>query len=601
MSYSATKKTESSELRWQIAVYAYGSYYPQQGESKEPAKAFDAPTIVNEGITEISFARSKGSVGDMCTISIFGPVPVEFFKGNWLIVSSLHTQDNKFKDGVPEFFGQIENLSVTYNMSGTGNIQQSSTITVRSWAFILRTPVKLDAYSLATIGRDDAVGVAKRVQEYTQATAKQVAELLSKSVNPFSFGGVALALIGALDLKGKTATEPYINFKEIKLPDVALTAPALPPGILQKILNLENSPNSTRAFSSGAIEYVAGVRVDSTASPELTIPTGFFPSTEEYKRFRDSYKIPTDRPMLTNYAPILLKGDSVFGMMQEMADPFANEFFADFYCIADGNKMLIQPFIALRDKPFALAKYKKQIDKGFKSAWSTYDDLPRIEILEHQITSFRIDDSFLDAPNFIRIMYSNNDMGIALENVRAAMESTFRDADAMSRYGGQSLYPTTSYIKTDGSYVESWYLDFGAMIYLWHALKYRLPDMTMNIRDLGTPLIVGMNVTFTIAGTTFVGHLEGFSKSYTINPATGKHQTAASLRIARLCVVEKVGGELDFIAPELIQDIFKQNTKPAAVNLTALNSSVSAVLDSITKVASTKIKQTKPNPRKPVL
>jgi hypothetical protein len=464
-------KTEVSDIRWLVDVYPYKSFYPQAGDAKSTS-AFADKKSISLGIVGISFSRSKSSVNDVCTIECYGVLDKSLFKGNWLIVKSLYGNNIDNPVGFPQFFGQIENVSVSYSVGGNGKIVQTSSITARSWSFILRSPVKYDQFAMSQIRNEDSVAVAKIIANNDpEISSEDLEKYVTQAVNPFQFGATILAFIGGIDRTGQEQDGEYLDFVTGKLPDVALTTPAIHPDIFDSLvpINSNSKLNKFPAF----MNYIAGVYQSSS----LDFSRGFFLDADLLKTYRTSFKDPGDRPAITNFASILLNGDSAWDILENMTDAVANEMFADFFCVLDENNgekaVKISPFVMVRDRPFALKRQLDELEGKIKSKWSVYDEVPRITIQASQILSIQISDSFLSSPNFIRVQYNNSELRNDAVAASAALSSTIRKPDEMSRYGGQPIYPFTSFVDIEGKLLDIWYADLAAMLYNWHGQKYK--------------------------------------------------------------------------------------------------------------------------------
>lgn len=543
-------KTQISDIRWQVDIYPYKTFYPQPDES-DSSDVFGDMVTVSTGIVGISLSRSKSSVNDICTIDLYGPINKAFFKGNWVIIRSLHGNPDFAINGFPQFFGQIEGLSTSYTVGGNGKIIQSSSITVRSWAFILRTPVKFDQFAMSQLKREDAVGLAKTVSSVSKdVTPEKLADMITKAANPFEFGVIILSLIGGINKVGQDNTGDYLDFISGQLPEVALTAPRIHPGLYNTILPNISGQKGTDFPSF--LAYIGGVAPSQGAN---YLNEGYFMNMDKYEDYKTFFSNPKDRPVNTGFAPVLLHGESAWDLLDQMTDSVCNEMFADFFCINDDDLIYIKPFVTVRDKPFALKRQIKALDGQLNSKWSSYDDVQRTTIDASQILGIQLSDSFLDSPNFIRVQYNNSELTNDYSKVHAALSSTIRKKDEMSRYGGQAIYPFTSFVDLEGKLIDNWYADLAALMHLWHGLKYKMPDMRLSLKDLAIPFTVGTNLEFELNGITYVGHIESFAKSYRIME-TGAHMSSTSISLSRVVIVNKDDKMLDFMPPEYILDLF---------------------------------------------
>lgn len=563
----------SFSVRYEIWAYPFNSFYPQSGEAySTPEEIYGDPVEV-ENARGLNFTRSKNSVNDSASFDIYGPLDKSCFKGSWVVIYSFGGDHDLEDKRVIQFFGQIEKLNISYSADGRGKVSQNSQVIVRSWAYLLKCFVKLDQFALYQLSSKGETAPTTFFQELSKKTDTDFLKFASSTFSPFGFGKAVLSLIGAMQQESNAKDESYIDYFKMKLPTVALSLPSIPFEICKNLI-YNQGVEYNNPLSTGFMEYAAGVNT----SPDNYIKdyesAVFLYPANTWQDFQDAYDEDIDRPRISDVAVIFMSGDSAWDMLTKHTDHASCEVFADFFVtLNDSGEALIQPYIIVRDKPYATKYQISNLDRLLSSKWSTFDDLITMEIPPDSIIGISISDSFASSPNFIRIQYNNSSMISEAEITRSAFDSTRRQADEMSRYGGQAMYLDSPYITYDmeepalanpsakdvkkkdpTATVTDYAKDLSAMNYCWYGQSYMYPDATLTLIDNNFIFNVGINLRFSIGGNTFVGHIESFSKSYSVS-SVGGHSTRTTVQLSKLCLRQTTGDLLP-IPPKLILDLY---------------------------------------------
>lgn len=550
--------TISEDVRWTVTIYPWESDYP----SHDTAKMFNdaSPVELKDGILSLQLHRSKDNPYGVCDFNFFGPIPTGLFIGNWVLVRSFNGM-NPHDSGVVRFFGQIYNLKTSYQVNpSTGGLSQYTMVTIREWSFLYSVPVRYDSYAFLNTIQDPNIKFVAQAKTLAKEDSKNIRfeELGKINTDPFQFCAMVLAWIGALSKTGLKTIESGDSYSknfvgaslgDVKLPDVALLMPKIPQKLL-KDLGVTDAEELKNPFRGDFVKQVFGVLDKPIA--EFDQDSGVFKGDVIQKSYTQAKK----RPAYPNIMSIFVNGESAWQLLTQNCDPFINEVFTDLYYYkgADG-KVITRPLVMFRDKPFLLDGVK--YNETFSANWSAYDMLPRTTIKGEQIERLDIDHTFTDSPNYFRVQYvADGILQSDQERVRADINSTIRLPAEMLRYGGQTSYIQTPFMSTDGGFLPDWYKDLSTLHSYWEGLRYMTPKAQLVIRDTNTCYTVGMNVRFPLGGNVFVGHLMGFSITYSRN-SEGTHRTTTVLNLDRLVVEDPSDKDkLAYLPEELITNIF---------------------------------------------
>ena len=590
---ATTVNKDSYTARYEIWSYPFKTFHPvvdlknpENGEKNLPPSDVYGDPVQITNATGVSFSRTKQSVNDTASFTIYGPVSASCFKGNWIIIKGFGGNHALSLNGAAQFVGQIERLNISYSTDQRGKISQNTTVIIRSWAYVLRSFVKLDAFSLAQLEPPGTQENVSTLQKLTpKSSIKSLIDFCARAFNPFQFATAVLQLVGAAQQKFvNDHGSEYIDAKTLKLPDVALAMPAIPNTLCDLVATKDI--DCKNALSTGFLDVIAGVNI----SPDQNPNNGeyneaiIFNNVDELLDFEGMYEPNVSRPKLTDVASILLAGNSAWQAIDDHMDHISNEMFADFYVIgeADAKQSLFQPFITIRDKPFA-TKDQRSDKSPTKSQWSNFDDITKIIIPANSVIGINLTDSFLNSPNYIRFQYNSVFMIPASVISNAAIKSTLRNADTMSRFGGSSMITNLDYIfyglddkdhqpanagnnnskalKKISNYnlEENFSIDLSKMTDCWYGQDYMYPSGSLVLIDNNFIFNVGVNIQFDIGKNTFIAHIDGFSKTYSID-SKGKHSTRTIINFSKLCWIDPGFKIITFVPPSLILDLYASDS-----------------------------------------
>jgi hypothetical protein len=162
-------------------------------------------------------------------------------------------------------------------------------------------------------------------------------------------------MAGAMN-KNKTY-DTSIDMKKMKLPDVALSLPIIPPQLLRDVLPSTQETDFNSAFGSGFLEFVSGVN---HGQAEAYNSSYIFDSFDSFSSIYSTAGI--FRPKMSNIAMVLSGGSSTWDLCSQMSDSSSNEMYCDFVNINEGGKSKAQPYMIIRDKPYMLKLQKDKED-----------------------------------------------------------------------------------------------------------------------------------------------------------------------------------------------------------------------------------------------
>lgn len=558
--------------QWSIDYFPFSSIYPDQTNitlaASDPAKSIDV------GVSSISIRRSKGSVSSQCTFSIVGPVPDGLFPGTWVVVKSTGQNEKGQPLTLLKYIGQIYNMAVDYIVSSeTAIIQTRTTFHVREWSSALETPVRYDISAIVhTLNQPGAL-----LSNLTGSGISfgQLREIITSSFNAYELAQLILTLIASISENDKISS--IKAFGDIKLPEVATRMPTVPATLIDYLKM--SGVSSSNPFSSGFAKVVTGVQKDGVYNKGDW--NGIWESTN-VASYTDKFnkEIP-DRPISFGYAALASTGDTAWNLITKYCDPSINEFFTDIFYERKDDRIISQPFIMIRDKPFLMRLFKDAL--GLPSGkWTIYDDLPRTRIHPVYIQNFRFQNTFIDSPNYIRVDYSSQ--ALETEAPKAlSMAAGFKQLNPeINRFGGLEHFIETQFLNIDPitkkptGTNEQWFRQLMSISMAWHSYNYKMGKGVLTLRDDNVPITCGMNVQFKIGEYELVGHVDTYEINATVHP-DGRHETTSQVQLSR--IVQDINGKLDFIPPDSMANLL--HTTPYALPMD-FTSFFGAILGSIT-------------------
>ena len=559
--------------KWLVEAFPFESPIPSEedfGKSLGGGSSFSETTRVitndNLGIVSINLSRSKGSPDGQCSVSVVGPLSPSFYVGAWAIVSSVTDRSDQ---AVTRFIGQIENIDISYNISDSGNKYILSSLKIREWSAMLRMLVRYDVLSIIGSGSDlgkiaNAASIIGKkffgpLNKGESADNSAIEQMMSSAWNPFEMAHIILKLIGAMNEADAIDTTSTIDGKT--LPNIATIAPYIPGALLER---LGISPGSEgNPFQSGFMRVITGIQ----ANPFYNDGSwnGVFDNIGKFAQdYMDGYEANKIHPLTYGLQAIVQSGSSAWDLLTTQCDNSVNEVYTDFLYEAGENGTTVgRPVIVLRNKPFLLQKIRDGAISGISieadlNGFTIYDNLPRHNIPSESIVTFRVNSTFLNSPNYIRIGYSPS-IGLNKTGESTALQAGRNRLDAeMKRFGGNELEITTIYngteqvgasnedSRTSDVPLDKWYGQLKDLAKSWYSYNYRMGTGVITLKENGLPLSVGNNVQFQFGQYSIVGHIEAISCDFQVE-GDGLMTNFTTLTLSH--VVQAVNGSttLDFI------------------------------------------------------
>ena len=579
---------------------------PEFGPSN---KKQDAEIETFLGITGVSLHRSKGTPDGSCSITMVGPLSPKIYVGGWAIISSITQNENGQSSSLTRFVGQIENIDISYNVGENGNIFLQSSIKIREWSAMLRMTVRYDIMALAATGFGTPGGQLQGVSDLLKSAAagdsshyKEISKMLNNAFDPYEIGHIILALIGSLNAQDAIQTVKSLT-EDLKLPNVATTAPYIPQGLLARLgigsgtsklpqLGSLLSNNSKNPYQSGFVKLITGVQSEAVYNDGEW--DGVFSSKngtkieELSKNYQTGYEALVEKvkPLTAGFQSILSSGAPAWDLLSTCCDNTVNEVFTDLLYETGSNEddVVAKPVIFLRNRPFLLKRIRDGEMEGIKipsdvdlSIFAVYDDLPRHKIDSRSVLNFRVNSTFLNSPNYIRINYAP---GVLMDKTGEpeALNAGLDRLDAeMKRFGGNEKTLTTIYNGTDPSgiggesgavgTIDDWYKQLATLARAWYSYNYRMGTGILMLKENGIPLSIGNNVQFKFGQYMLVGHIEGIRCDFQVE-ADGSETNLTTVTLVNIVHATSIG-DLDFVDMEHWGNLLHSTpvSKPASASM----------------------------------
>lgn len=359
---------------------------------------------------------------------------------------------------------------------------------------------------------------------------------------------------------------------------------------------------SRNPYQSGFVKVVSGIPQENPFSGYENW-RGIF-RIDQFKKYTDGHierfrKAQGTRPGAPGASFIMQSDFSVWSILNNYCDSTFNEFYTSYwYVYADATKVkgvaetveliadktdsipdlagsdpevkvidvVAKPVLVMRSKPFILKKLLKEdlkpqiypkVRSTINDFWPTFDSIPRVRLPDGLIKSLQVDLSIEDSPNYFVPDYQNSGIEGKASLFKGSVNSFIRLDDEMNRHGGKMMMASTRFSsQTEQSQVDIdvWLASMTELCRLWHGYTYRMPNMTLTVRDNGTnPIGVGFNLVFVFGDNAYVGHVVSRSVQGAINGENGSFETMTNVSLTR-CVMLK-SGKLDFIPPSILGNL----------------------------------------------
>jgi hypothetical protein len=627
-------KTRAINVKWVIEIYPFESSVPQPGDfsgATAPAVIIGSDgaqqsvinlihelqnsgqispdqTISARGLKSVNINRNKAVPDGTCTFQMVGQLPKNIYSGVWAIVTSVSYAETGWEKRVIRFIGQVQSIESGYIVDSRGLFSSVHSIPLREWSTVLRAPVRYDIMSIQQALIQQGLPGAAAVAALGGASTQEIQEMVKNSYNPFEMAQLILKLVGAIsqaDMWSKVLATGDVQF-----PELAVTAPNVPPGVLARLGVLNSSsptsnnapppgidvpafdaetqvPGSTSApaagpaapdylsnnnanpFQSGFVNVISGVQSDISIYNDGTWDGIFKDITvDNYKQqLKSNFEsIRTKRPSAMGIGALMQPGFSAWDLLTSHCDPAIYEVFTDMlYEETEQGNIVAKPALIVRDKPYLLKKLilegGKLVDRDLEG-WTLYDALPRFKIPEECITTFRIGNTFLNSPNYIRVNYHAHGMDDKLAKAASMLAGLIRLEPEMRRFGGKEFFLETQFLGRDFSepqtneaggntaqpFYETWFQQLKGIAEGWHSYDYRMGNGVLHLKDDNFPISIGFNVQFNIGKYTLVGHVDSIGIQFAMDES-GLEVTNTQVNLSRIVRVS-AGNMLDYIPLE---------------------------------------------------
>ena len=564
-------KTHESSSHWRVVIYDY--------IDPEPSKNLKTRTVIGTQITGISLSRRKGTPDHSCTINVRGVPPSFYTIGNWVVVYTKKTTFSKdTSDGTPLFLGQILSINTSIQTSDSGARIQTSSVVVRSWSSLLRTPIVYDIFHIAQEFNKSSLSMFSYVQstiENSDNAYSKMVKVTEDIYNPWRYAALVFAFVGALSeqTKSKVIDEMkksgiITSDSETIANDYAEIATKLPyiPADLLKDLGFSNdvTPENAMFADDGFLNLLLGVQKN---DKKTVLKNGIFESEEQMKNL---YTPTADRPILSSVGPEFADSMQMWQLLQQRTDVNnSTENFVDFFYIKKDNKIHPRPVYVLRDKPYILKYVRDGIE--LNTAWTNYDSVPIIDLPAEAITQINVNNTFQNSPNYITCKFSSDlYQADSVVNHNIYRYSRVRLGDSINRFGGMTHVYNTPYTAINAQTQDlhtDWYKDLAAVQLFWHSYDFKFWHGSLNLLDPSIPISLGMNIRFRLGNFVCVAQVEAVSYSHMIYD-NGIKRTTSSVQFSHL-VIEMPAGHYEHPNTQFHAQVFdsqfvEENLKGAA-------------------------------------
>lgn len=563
---------------------------------------FTAPTedsvVKSYGLQSVVINRSKSNPDSDCSFIVVGPLSPVFVVGNWVIVSSAQQEgSSKSLRSVIKFIGQIETIDISYSTASDGNVITRTNVTLREWSTILTSRLVFDARSVArSIKEQGGISAAALLSvgdgSQNNKQIETLDDLMADSFDPFETAHVVLRLMGMISagdaLEKAKKADPLFS-------SLAVAPPKVPPAVLSRLDMQSSGGGGLSSFVSSVTESSFDDFLNSTtgsgetqgayANGFVTVSTGVqkrsvnndgkwngvFKDTSIKDYNAGNKKDYQKRPFKIRSLSVLQQLQvrfTAWQLLQQFCDPAVNEVYTDLwheYKNGDPTESIVaKPVIVVRDKPFALKQIVGNVDNefpyenseakdGIVANFTFYDDLPRVRIDKSSIMNINVKNTFLTSPNYIKVNYSSSTLSDDQSYAISTVKSILRLDPEQQRFGGLEYEPTAQFTGADPSSTspdassnkpnqsfEKWFVAVSEISRCWYAYQYRMGVGSITVKDDNYAISVGFNVQFQVGYFTLVGHVEGMTQEFTIDPA-GNEISMMQIQLSRIVYVPTDG------------------------------------------------------------
>ena len=540
-------KTHESSSHWRVVIYDY--------IDPEPSDNLETRRFFAQQITNISVSRRKGTPDHNATLNVRGIPPSYYNIGNWCVIYSKQSEyTNDYNDGTPVFIGQILSVNTSVQSSDSGVRIQTSSIVIRSWSTLLRTPIVYDIFHVSQVYNRNTSSMFSYVQgaiENSDNAYSSMVKVTDDIYNPWRYAALVFAFVGALSEQTKSKVIQEMKNNNIitnesetvanNYAEIATKLAYIPADLLRD-LGFDNNvtPKNAMFADKGFLNLLLGVQ---TEDKKTILKKGVFDNIEQ---MQEVYTPVGDRPILSGVGPEFAESLQIWQLLQQKTDVNnTTENFVDIWYVKKGDKIHPRPVYVLRDKPYMLKYTQEGLELNTK--WTNYDSVPIIDLPSTAITQINIQNTFQNSPNYITCKFNSDlyqpDSVVSHEIYRY---SRVRLENAINRFGGMTHIYNTSYTaidsRTNDLHVD-WYKDLAAVQLMWHTYDYKFWHGSLNLLDPSIPISIGMNIRFKLGNFTCVAQVEAVNYNHMIYE-NGIKRTSSSIQFSHL-VIEMPAGHYE--------------------------------------------------------
>jgi hypothetical protein len=578
---------------------------------KKQLEQVGSPPVIAKGLISVSVARSKASVEGKCSFFFVGKIPEGLYPGAWILATSISRSNKK---ELIRFVGQVTTVETNFQKQEDGTFVTSVRVTAREWSSILKMPVRYDIDSIQAAAQSSALGAVSSSASLLDAKnpAQHIEQAIRDSFDPFELAQLFLKLIGAMN---EPDTLPKVKSTgDVKFPDVALTTPKPPYQLIKRLQNQSKS-----GFGSLLSESAFGTPSNNPFTQMVSVITGahtvpflndgqwdgiFRSQTGSLSFFKDLMKsgyIPGSKPAVMGAAALMQLGAPVWDLITAYCEPSVNDFYTDIlYEENSAGDVISTPCIVLRDKPFLMNSVKPLLNSDAVtlvslSAWSLYDNVPRIRMPSGAITDITLHNTFQNSFNYIRVEPVIGGIDETTNKSLAAVNGVVRRSPEMERFGGIEHFVTTNFLgmtfpalpspinipgvggNTVGNseFFVGWFKQLKALSQAWHSFDYRMASGSLRIKDDNFAISLGFNMEFQFGNISLVGHVEAVNIDFMIDPISGLEQTHMTVSLSKIVESRSFGvtSPLYLLDPSRMSDIYRAGSD---VSITGTTTGVDA-------------------------
>lgn len=570
------------------------------------------PKIVNNGLTYISFVRSK-TIGNALNLTYMGYMP-NIYVGDWIVLKTtgkglfntkdISSNDHYSNKGLVRFIGQIHSITSQYNADADGILRKSYNVLIREWSHCLNIPIR---YS------DEISILSKKETAQTQAVSEQLSkdpnpdkEYIKKQVDSNWKDFISNRLSSFQIIKNILIMIGVRNaFKTDKeatgIPLTTSSLPEIPEKIYKDhVYVLPGEKFSSKLpFNTGFCLSLIGVQ----SWKGIELKNNLFDVGHIKNIVNASVKRPPAFLPPSIYSQGIVFPETVKSILNTGGE---YETYTDIFYFENKNKIVGKPVLVIRDKPISFRSL--QIDPkvvGYMAYDRTFgftykDDIPRITIPLANILSFSLSYSSQDSYNYLQFMPTPKIQKEAIVVATSYRDGRYKDSKLQTRFGGQEYVvnisefvsvvddekkpPNTKNVKKQTAKdkkasekkagtaenakksnvpLSPWLWALKEKYKYYFPVKFAMPSCTVQLIDNDFPLSVGLMMRIELGKDkpTLCGQIEEISYTSTIN-GEGKVSNKTYVKLSDLLMESPDNPKILHIIPkDLSRTLFIDTTQ----------------------------------------